>query len=154
MNPALSHWYPPPPSQDDEDEFYDPFENGADTWNWEIHMCLIFNDVFMIALELKIYLSLWAFTKRDENANVVQVTQLVFARLLLMNELRQLLKQKSSWFQWVFIFASTWEDHLFQVGWTPNLVLASVERRCKIRRWAQTKILRWHDDELKKRMFF
>ncbi len=47
MNPALSHWYPPPPSQDDEDEFYDPFENGADTWNWEIHMCLISMSLYL-----------------------------------------------------------------------------------------------------------
>lgn len=88
MNPALSHWYPSPPSQDDEDEFYDPFENGADTWNWEIHMCLIFYDMFMIVLELNICLSLWDFTKHDENTDVVQATQVVFARLLLMNELR------------------------------------------------------------------
>lgn len=31
------------------------------------------------------------------------------------------LQQDSWWFQWIFTFTSTWEDHLFQAGWTHNL---------------------------------
>lgn len=161
MNPALSHWYPPPPSQDDEDEFYDPFENGADTWNWKIHMCLIcmiclwsfwsWTFVYhcetspsmmktqMLSGRPKWFLqgSCW-WMNSDSHWNMLYKTRFLMILPLLGKIISFKLVELTTYIAW-----PRWEENTKYVPGT----------NWKTRSWVRIKILRWHDDKLRKTMF-